>query len=144
MAKIYNNRVIAKNKAVIGSEVTAFRYKGFSSREFKRNYKLYDFELVKQDIINHFYIRKGEKLENPNFGTIIWDVLFENFTEDVKIAIARNVEEIINYDQRVKVNSVSVDTTEQGMRIEAELVYLPLDMTDVLVLNFDKVNNIIK
>jgi phage baseplate assembly protein W len=144
MAKIYSNKVIAKNKVIIGNDVEqSFRYRGFSSREVKKNYKLYDFELVKQDIINHFYIKKGEKLENPNFGTIIWDILFENFTPEIKEAIATNVEEIINFDRRVKVNSVSIDTTEHGMRIEAELVYLPLNLTEVLRLDFDRENNII-
>jgi len=144
MAKIYNNRVIAKNKASIGDDIErSFRYRGFSSREVKKNFKVYDFELVKQDIINHFYIRKGEKLENPNFGTIIWDILFENFTPEIKEAIAKNVEEIINFDRRVKVNSITIDSTEQGMRIEAELVYLPLNLTEILRLDFDRANNII-
>jgi phage baseplate assembly protein W len=144
MPKIISNRVIAKNRASVGDDISkSFRYKGFSSKEYKKNYKLYDFDLVKQDLINHFYIRKGEKLENPNFGTIIWDVLFENFTAEIKAAISKNVEEIINFDKRVKINAVSVDTTEQGMRIEVELVYLPLDLVDVLRLDFDKNNNII-
>lgn len=144
MPKIISNRVIAKNRASVGDDISqSFRYRGFSSNEYKKNYKLYDFDLVKQDLINHFYIRKGEKLENPNFGTIIWDVLFENFTQEVKEAISKNVEEIVNFDKRVKVNAVSVDTTEQGMRIEVELVYLPLNLVDVLKLDFDRNNNII-
>lgn len=143
MAKIYTNKVIAKNKASLGNADTGtFKYKGFSSRESKKNYKLHDYELVKQDIINHFYIRKGEKLENPKFGTIIWDVLFENFTKDVKNAIAKDVEDIINYDKRVKVNSISIDSTQQGIRIEAELTYLPLDLTDRLLLDFNRVNGL--
>lgn len=143
MTKVYNNKVIAKNKAVVNKEsYTSFRYRGFSSREYKKNYKLYDYELIKQDIINHFHIRKGEKLENPSFGTIIWDVLFEQFTQEVKQAIANNVEEIINYDTRVKVQEVIIDTTEQGMRIEAALLYLPQNYTDVLIMNFDKKNGL--
>jgi phage baseplate assembly protein W len=142
MTKLYSNKVIAKGKVSLGNQNTnTFRYKGFSSNEFKRNFKLYDFELVKQDILNHFYIRKGEKLENPKFGTIIWDILFENFTPEVKEAIAKDVEEIINYDIRVKVNSVSVDSTDQGIRIEAELVYLPLNLVDTISLNFDREAN---
>ena len=143
MAKIYTNKVIAKNKASIGNANTGnFRYRGFSSKEFKRNYKLYDAELIKQDLINHFYIRKGEKLENPKFGTIIWDTLFENFTPEIKAAIAKDVEEIINFDKRIKVNSVSIDSTQQGIRIEAEIVILPFDITDTLRLNFDRDNTI--
>jgi len=143
MAKIYTNKVIAKNKASIGNaNSSTFRYRGFSSKEFKRNYKLFDAELIKQDLINHFYIRKGEKLENPKFGTIIWDTLFENFTPEIKDAIAKDVEEIINFDKRVKVNSVSIDSTQQGIRIEAEIVILPFDITDTLRLDFDRDNNI--
>ena len=33
---------------------------------------------------------------NPEFGTIIWDALFEPFTDDLKEAIARNVTTIVN------------------------------------------------
>lgn len=143
MTKLYSNKVIAKGKVSLGNQnTTTFRYKGFSSNEFKRNFKLYDFELVKQDILNHFYIRKGEKLENPKFGTIIWDILFENFTQEVKEAIAKDVEEIINYDIRVKVNSVIVDSTDQGIRIEAELVYLPLNLVDTISVNFEREVNL--
>lgn len=143
MTKLYSNKTIAKGKVSVGNQdAGTFKYRGFSSRETSRNYKLYDYELVKQDIINHFYIRKGEKLENPKFGTIIWDTLFENFTPEIKKAIADNVEEIINFDERVRVNSVTVDSTDQGIRIEAELVYLPINFTDTLQLTFDRENNI--
>ncbi len=143
MTKLYSNKTIAKGKVSVGNKDTGtFKYRGFSSRETSRNFKLFDYELVKQDIINHFYIRKGEKLENPQFGTIIWDTLFENFTPEIKKAIADNVEEIINFDERVKVNSVTVDSTDQGIRIEAELVYLPINFTDTLQLTFDRENNI--
>jgi phage baseplate assembly protein W len=143
MAKLYTNKVIAKNKASLGnSNSGTFRYRGFSSNEYKRNYRLFDAELIKQDLINHFYIRKGEKLENPKFGTIIWDTLFENFTPEIKSAIAKDVEEIINFDKRVKVNSVTIDSTQQGIRIEAEIVILPFNLTDTLRLDFDRDNNI--
>jgi phage baseplate assembly protein W len=144
MTKLYANKTIAKGKVSVGNKDTGvFKYRGFSSQETTRNFKLFDYELVKQDIINHFYIRKGEKLENPKFGTIIWDTLFENFTPEIKQAIAKDVEEIINFDQRVVVNSVTVDSTEQGIRIEAELVYLPQNFTDTLRLSFDRENNIV-
>jgi len=52
-------------------------YKGFSTVSTNSvKGSLYDLALIKQDLINQFYIRKGEKLENPDFGTIIWDMLF--------------------------------------------------------------------
>ena len=67
MAKLYNQKSVATNKATTAQTSTSFKYRGFSSNEIKNNFKLYDMELVKRDLLNHFYIRKGEKLENPNF-----------------------------------------------------------------------------
>jgi phage baseplate assembly protein W len=144
MAKLYNTQVVAKNKASVGDQDTgSFTYKGFSSLESKRGFKLYDIDLVKQDIINHFYIRKGEKLENPEFGTIIWDMLFENFTDEVKRLISEDVENIINYDPRIAINSILVDATDQGIRIEADIVYIPFNINERMTFEFDKNNSII-
>lgn len=142
--KLYNQKIVATNVASVGDQGGSFTYKGFSSKELKRNYKLYDIDLVKQDLINHFYIRKGEKLENPDFGTIIWDMLFENFTEDVKTMIAKDVEDIINYDPRIAVNAVTVDSTDQGIRIQADIVYVPFNVNERMTFDFDKNNSIIK
>jgi phage baseplate assembly protein W len=144
MAKLYNNQIVAKNKASVGDQDTGtFTYKGFSSNESKKGFKLYDIDLVKQDIINHFYIRKGEKLENPEFGTIIWDMLFENFTDEVKRLISEDVETIINYDPRIAINSIIVDATDQGIRIEADIVYIPFNINERMTFEFDKNNSII-
>ena len=50
-------------------------FKGFSSRAEQKNFKLYDFEVAKQDLINRLSVRKGERVENPEFGTIIYDAI---------------------------------------------------------------------
>jgi phage baseplate assembly protein W len=143
MAKLYNQKVVGTSKATSAQTSASFRYKGFSSNESKNNFKLYDIELVKRDLLNHFYIRKGEKLENPNFGTVIWDLLFENFTPEIKDLIVKDVEQIINHDPRTSVSAVSIDTTEQGIRIEAEIVYLQFNVSERMTFNFDKTNNIV-
>ena len=141
MAKIYNKKVAATQTVQQSSAATSnvlFTYNGFSSREVKTNYKLYDIDLVKQDIINHFYIRKGEKLMNPDFGTVIWDLLFEPFTEEVKKFITEDVEQIINYDPRIAINSVSIDSTDMGIRIEADITYLPFNINERMTFDFDR------
>jgi phage baseplate assembly protein W len=143
MAKIYNQKVVATNNVTSAQTSETFRYKGFSSNEIKNNFKLYDIELVKRDILNHFYIRKGEKLENPNFGTIIWDLLFENFTPEIKELIVKDVEQIINYDPRIAINSVTIDTTDMGIRIQADVVYLQFNISERMSFDFDKENNIV-
>lgn len=144
MAKLYNQKTVGSQGVVILNDSNiAFTYKGFTSQETKNKFKIYDIDLVKQDIINHFYIRKGEKLMNPDFGTIIWDILFEPFTEEVKKLITEDVEQIINYDPRIAINSVSIDSTDMGIRIEADITYLPFNINERMVFNFDKENNII-
>jgi len=139
--KLYNQKTVAKDFASSGQQgSTIFTYKGFNSKETKNGFKAYDADLVKQDLINHFYIRKGQKLENPDFGTVIWDLLFEPFTEEVKKMISDDVEAIINYDPRIAVNSVLIDSTDQGIRIEAEIVYLPFNISENMTFDFDKKN----
>ena len=114
-------------------------YRGFSSiNENVEGYALYDFDLIKQDIINHFHIRKGEKLSDPSFGTIIWDMLYEPFTTENKEAIIADVAEIINYDDRVTADQVFVDTTEDGIEVSALLTFLPYNISEQMLFKFDK------
>ena len=141
--KLYNQMTVARNIATVGDKGGVFTYKGFNSQDSKNGYKSFDIDLVKQDIINHFYIRKGEKLQNPDFGTVIWDILFEPFTDEVKQIISKDVEAVINYDPRISVNSVTIDSTEQGIRIEADITYLPFNIVEKMTFNFDKNNAII-
>ena len=141
MTKLYIQKSVASSTAVVSENQGTFTYKGFSSKETAKNYKLYDIDLVKQDLLNHFYIRKGEKLENPAFGTVIWDMLFEQFTEDVKNIIAKDVEDIINFAPRIAVNEVQIDSTDQGIRIQADIVYIPFNVNERMTFNFDKTNS---
>lgn len=113
-------------------------YKGLSTYNRQKKFRLTDFELAKQDLFNHFNIRKGEKLMNPNFGTIIWDILFEPFTEDVRQAIIDDVNVIVKYDPRMIVSSVLIDEYEYGIQINLELTYIPANQTDLLKIKFDQ------
>lgn len=144
MAKLYKQTVLAKGSAnVIDQNQGSFTYKGFSSSSNTKNFKLYDIDIVKQDLINHFYIRKGEKLENPDFGTVIWDILFEPFTPQTKEIIAKDVQTIINYDPRLIVTDIQIDSTDLGIRIQADLVYVPFNINERMTLNFDRNNRVI-
>ena len=54
------------------------------------------------------------------------------------------METIVNYDPRVVVNEVSIDSTEMGMRIEASVTYLPFNVSDSMSFNFDRTTSTIK
>ena len=121
-------------KASVGSA-----YRGFSTvNNNVEGFALYDFELIKQDIVNHFHIRQGEKLSDPKFGTIIWDMLFEPFTDDNKDAIIQNVTDIVNFDPRVTVQEVFVDTYDSGIEVSCLLSYLPYNISEQLLFKFDQ------
>jgi phage baseplate assembly protein W len=116
-------------------------YRGFSTVNPNNvGFQLYDLQIVKQDIINHFHIRQGELLSNPNFGTIIWDILYEPLTENIKQIIAENVTTIINYDPRVSVTNIVVDQYKSGLQIEATLIFLPYNIVENMQLIFDQNN----
>ena len=114
-------------------------YKGFSTISLDtENFSLYDIALIKQDLLNHFNIRQGERLMQPTFGTIIWDLLFEPLTENLKNLIIQNVNKIINYDPRISAQQVIVTTYESGIQIECILKYLPYNISEVMQLRFDQ------
>ena len=142
--RLYNQKIVAGNKfATVAQDTGSFTYRGFSSKSSSKKFKLYDLDLVKQDLINHFYIRKGEKLENPEFGTIIWDMIYEPFTEESKRIISKDVEDIVNYDPRVQVNEVEIDSTDFGIRIQINLTYVPFNINEKMTFDFDKSNGAI-
>jgi|TARA_B110000503_G_scaffold139363_1_gene227587 phage baseplate assembly protein W len=124
--------------------VTAGAYRGISTvNSNSKEFKLYDLALIKQDIVNHFHIRLGEKLENPGFGTIIWDILYEPLTDSLKDIIVQNVTEIVSvHEPRVKVDRVVVDSYESGIQIECELTYLEYNISEKLRFTFDQNNGL--
>lgn len=116
----------------------AIMYRGFSTIGRNNKFRLSDFDLVKQDLINHFHIRKGEKLMNPNFGTIIWNVLYEPLTEDLKSVITADVKAIASYDPRIAVDNIIITEFDRGIQIELELRYLQTNQTNIMNLKFDQ------
>lgn len=119
-------------------------YRGFSTvNADTENFSLYDIALIKQDLINHFYVRQGERLMNPTYGTVIWDLLFEPLTENLKDLILQNVNSIINYDPRVNAERVVVTSYESGIQIECLLTYLPYNISEALKLRFDQANGLL-
>ena len=113
-------------------------FKGFSSRADRKNFKLYDFEVAKQDLINRLSVRKGERVENPEFGTIIYDAIFEPFTESLKDAIVEDITANLNADPRIATEEILVTEADKGIAIQATIKYVPLNITEKLQFNFDE------
>ena len=113
-------------------------YKGFSTIDQNKKFRLTDLDLIKRDLLNHFYIRKGEKLMQPNFGSIVWNMLFEPLTEEIKKAILDDVTEVVSYDPRLRVDEVIVQQLDYGLQLQIGLTYLPGNTVTSMLLTFDK------
>ena len=120
------------------------KYKGFSTVNTNtENFNLYDFELIKQDLFNHFYTRQGERLMQPEFGTIIWDLLFEPLTPEIKNLVLENINQIVNYDPRIKAENVIVTAYDQGIQVQCTLIFLSYNISQILQLRFDQANGLL-
>ena len=118
-------------------------YVGFSTvnRDFDNN-TLYDYELARTDLLNAFYIKKGEKLENPDYGTIIHDTLFEPFTGEISKAIEEDVIGIVDQDPRWALETLAIDQAEYGLNLSLEILYIPYNINESLLLSFNQDNGL--
>lgn len=116
----------------------AIKYRGFSTLVNKKKYVLTDYELAKQDLINYFNIRKGSKLMQPNFGTIIWDQLFEPLNDVTQQAVSDDIKRIVSYDPRLAVGQIVVTQKDLGLLVQITLSYVPTGQLETLSLSFDQ------
>ena len=117
-------------------------YKGFST--VNNNFgssKLTDTDLIKRDLLNHFAIRKGEKLMRGNFGTSLRDLIMDPLTEETKQLIIEEVNAVINNDPRVRPEEVTLDEYENGLQVQIVLRYVIDNQVENLLVRFDRPDN---
>ena len=134
---------IVLNPSSRSAPPTQKMYRGFSTISGNtENFALYDLYLIQQDILNHFNTRQGERLMNPEFGCVIWDLMYEPLTSEFQSLIVENVNRIINYDPRVAANQVLVTSYQSGIQIECILTYLSYNVSQKMQLRFDQANGL--
>ena len=97
---------------------------------------IYDKELIKQDLLNHIFTRRGERVMNPSFGTSIHDLLFEPFDESIKDRIVSEIRDIINSDPRVQLIGIETREEDWGLIVIVDLIYNIFDDVETLYLEF--------
>jgi phage baseplate assembly protein W len=114
-------------------------YKGFSSiDQSSSNTRLYDFDLIKQDILNHFNTKRGERLMNPEFGSIVWDLLMEPLTDDVRDMLMADITRICTFDPRVIPTQMDLTEYENGYLLELTLQLVEINQSATMTLMFDQ------
>ena len=112
---------------------------GFSTdNKQKPPYTLTDLDLVKQDLLNHFLTRKGERVMRPNFGSIIHDILMEPFDNLTKQDIEDECVNIVGNDPRVDLISTNVENSDHFLKVELYLQYKVDQSEDVLEVRLER------
>lgn len=116
-------------------------YSGFSTVNTlsQKNFKLTDYDLIKQDLLNSINTRKGTRVMLPEEGCEIWDLLYEPLTEDVKLTIADNFTTIVNNDPRVRLVAIDLVALEDQnyLLAEIQLSYVATNQTENMRILFD-------
>lgn len=99
-------------------------------------YNLNNIELVKRDIHNTFATPRGSRVMLPNFGTRIFEYLFDPFDEYTKNAIVADAVSVIQSDPRVELVSIDVFQEDQALNVVMLLLFKPESITDNLFVSF--------
>lgn len=114
-------------------------YRGFSSYQYETNktFGITDVELVKLDLLNHIFTRKGERVMMPNFGTRIPDLAFEPLDNLTLSILEEDLRTVFAFDPRVQLLSLTITPSydESSVEASARLLYVELDMQGNLDLN---------
>ena len=117
------------------------KFKGFSTVNKQwGNFKLYDIDLAKQDLLNELYTRKGERIMSPDFGSIIWDLLFDPITDQTVELIQEDMLRILTKDPRLELKQLNVqeDFDTQTIIVAIILNYVPTATLTELVATFNR------
>ena len=111
---------------------------GFNTINQYKKFTLVDFELIKRDLLNAFNIRQGELVGRPGYGTVIWDNVFENQTQETIQNITNEIQRVAGGDPRVFVSSVEVFPQEHGILIQLEISIIPGQTAELLSVFFNE------
>jgi phage baseplate assembly protein W len=99
-------------------------------------YSLTNVDIVKRDINNQFATPMGSRVMLPNFGTRIYEYLFDPFDEYTKNAIIEDAVRVVQSDPRVSLVNIDVFQEDQALNIVMILLFKPESITDNMFVTF--------
>jgi phage baseplate assembly protein W len=111
---------------------------GFNTIDQNKKFTLIDFELIKRDLLNAFNIRQGQVVGRPAYGTVLWDYVFENQTQETERGILSEIQRVCGGDPRIFLNDVELFPQENGLLIQLEVTVVPTTDAERLSIFFDQ------
>ncbi len=111
---------------------------GFNTINQPKKFTLTDFSLIKRDLLNAFNIQQGQLVGRPGYGTVLWNYIFENQTQDTERAILQEVQRVAGGDPRLYIQSAELFPQENGLLIQIEISVVPSTDAERLSIFFDQ------
>lgn len=99
-------------------------------------FRLTGVELIKRDLLNHFQTRVGERVMNPEFGTIIYDLLMNPQDAETRRLIIEEAVRVVSTEPRVTLADVDVQEYEQSIVVAIDLIFTPDRVRDSLYVTY--------
>ncbi len=109
-------------------------YKGFSTKKYHDDggdFEIHNIMCVEEDLLNHIFTIKGERVMMPEFGTRIPIMVFEPNDLESQSIIEEDLRYVFEYDPRVKLLNLSIlplDNTNAILAL-AKLKYIEFNVT---------------
>lgn len=94
---------------------------GFNTIDQKKKFTLTDFELVKRDFLNALNIQKGEKPGKPDYGTTLWQFIFDNQGPQFVDNIRTELQRVAGGDPRLFIQEIRMFPQDNGVRVEIDV-----------------------
>lgn len=108
-------------------------YKGFSFNQ--KDFKLYDINLVEENILTHINTSLNTRVHMPLFGTAINDMIGENMDQETMFFFQNDISNAIEYDPRVTLDDevrVIANYDDNTLGAAASMKYKILNQSDIL------------
>lgn len=93
-------------------------YKGYSTIDRIKNFKISDYDLVKRDFLNNLNIRQGEVPGRPEVGTTLWNFVFDPNTEDTIRKLRAEINRLIDTDPRITAEEINIEAKAHTVLME--------------------------
>jgi phage baseplate assembly protein W len=110
---------------------------GYNTQGQFKKFTLTDRELIKRDLLNALNIKPGQLPGRPQYGTSIWDNLFESQSDETERALTAEIQRVAGGDPRLQIVSIDIFPQQNGILLEVELAILPSTDAERLSIFFD-------
>lgn len=111
---------------------------GFNTINQNKKFTAVDFNLIKIDLLNAFNIRQGELVGRPGYGTVLWNYLFENQTQETQQLIYTEIQRVCAGDPRIFISGIQMFPQENGLLVQVGIAVVPSTNAQMLSIFFNQ------